>query len=244
MAAQQQRRQQLDAMAASLQMQYGPRALRRAALPAGAPAVPHLSTSFADLDRVLEIGGLPRGRISEICGPATSGKATLAARVLAAAQQEEGEAMAAWVDVSSACDPEYLRQGCGLDLERLLIVRPASGADALAITLHLTGSNTLAALVFDGLADLEAGTEGALAGTLERLVTVVTETETALLFLSEPQAQHRTLAHVASVRLGIQRRQWISEGQDVRGYESQVEVLKNRFGRPGATVPVRIMLPI
>ena len=150
------RQRKLDVVVAGLQLQYGPRAVRRAA---GRPVepIPCIATTFPELDAALvpngaRGGGLPRGRISEIIGPATSGKVTLAAKVLAAAQRER-DAIVAWLDLARTCDPDYLDR-CGLDLDRLLIVHPRDSADALAIALHLVESNTLAALVFDGLADL------------------------------------------------------------------------------------------
>ena len=127
------RQRKLDAVVARLQLQYGPRAIRKAAAAPPAP-VAHISTTFPDLDAALGIGGLPRGRITEIIGPATSGKVTLAAKVLSAAHREK-EALAAWLDLSNACDPDYLHR-CGLDLDRLLIVRPRDATDALAIARH------------------------------------------------------------------------------------------------------------
>jgi recombination protein RecA len=242
------RRRKLEAVVARLQLQYGPRAIRQAtATPV--PAIPHLSTTFPALDATLGSGGLPRGRISEIVGPATSGKVTLAAKVLASAHQDR-TALVAWIDLSRTCDPDYL-QRCGLDLERLLVVRPDTGADALAITLHLVESNALAALVFDGLAALAAHTPGVaagaasvesvLAGTLERLAAVVTRTETAVIFLSEPQVQYRTLAHLATVRLEIRREHWLWQGREVSGYEGHVKVLKHKLGQAGGTVVIHIV---
>ncbi len=237
------RQRKLDAVVARLQLQYGPRAIRKAAAPVH---VSHLSTTFPELDAALGIGGLPRGRITEIVGPATSGKVTLAAKALSAAHGER-DAIAAWLDLSRTCDPDYLHR-CGLDLARLLVVRPRDGDDALAITLHLVESNTLAAIVFDDTAVLATGSghglihadQAAVAGALERLATAVTQTQTAVIFLTEPHAQSRTLAHVATVRLAIRREQWITRGKDVRGYEGQVEVLKHKLGRAGAVVPIRI----
>ncbi len=145
----------------------------------------------------------------------------------------------AWLDLSRTCDPDYFRR-CGLDLNRLLIVRPAAAEDALAIILHLVESNTLSALVFDGIADLPPESEPLLAGTLPRLSTAVSATQTVVIFLSEPQATYRTLAHLASVRLSLRRDRWIQSGRDIRGYEGSVEIAKNKLGRPGAVVPIRI----
>jgi hypothetical protein len=253
------RQRKLDLVVAGLQLQYGPRAVRRAVGRSAEP-IPCIATTFPELDAALAshgaeerksrgaeeprsgpaqgaahgTGGLPRGRISEITGPATSGKVTLAAKVLAAAQREQ-DALVAWLDLGRTCDPDYLDR-CGLDLDRLLIVHPEDGADALAIALHLVESNSLAALVFDGLADLLPGVDG----MLERLATVVTQTRTAVLFLTEPHARSRTLAHVATVRLAIHREHWITRDGDVRGYESTAEILKHKLGRAGALVPIRI----
>jgi recombination protein RecA len=253
------RQRKLDIVVAGLQLQYGPYAVRRSSGRHAEP-VSCIATTFPGLDAALAphgqspaglgIGGLPRGRISEIIGPATSGKVTLAAKVLAAAQQDR-DALVAWLDLGRTCDPDYLHR-CGLDLDRLLVVHPEDGADALAITLHLVESNTLAALVFDGLANLSPEDEplarwgfahaGQATGTLERLATVVARTQTAVLFLTEPYAQFRTLAHVATVRLVIRRERWITHGSqgDVCGYEGTVEILKHKLGRAGAVVPICI----
>lgn len=230
------RKRKLDALVARLQLQYGPRAIRKAA-PAPEPIV-CLSTTFADLDTALG-GGLPRGRITEIVGPATSGKVTLAAKTLMTAQAERA-ALVAWLDLPLTCDPDYLHR-CSLDLDRLLIVRPHDAADALAIALHLVESNTLAALVFDGTVDLAQVDPAVVSGSLERLATLATQTQTAVIFLTEPQAQSRTLAHTATVRLALRREQWLMRGTDVRGYAGQVEILKHRQGRAGAVVPLHIV---
>jgi recombination protein RecA len=250
----------LDVVVAGLQLRYGPRAVRRAAESPAEP-IPCIATTFPELDAALAShgqrnGGLPRGRISEIIGPATSGKVTLAAKVLAVAHREQ-DALVAWLDLGRTCDPDYLDR-CGLDLDRLLVVRPRDGVDALAIALYLVESDTLAALVFDGLSDLLPGDEplarsgsapsatnvtlSGLTGLLERLATVVTRTRTAVLFLTELDAQSRTLAHVATVRLAIRRERWITHGSqgDVRGYEGVVEILKHKLGCAGTLVPIRI----
>jgi len=231
------RQRKLDAVVARLQLQYGPRAIQKAA---PAPeSIAYLSTTFPDLDTALGIGGLPRGRITEIVGPATSGKVTLAAKTLSAAHAER-DALVAWLDLPRTCDPDYLHR-CGLDLDRLLVVRPRDATDALAITLHLVESNTLAALVFDGTAQMAQADPASVAGSLERLATLVTQTHTAVIFLTEPHATSQTLAHMATVRLALHREQWLMRGNDVRGYAGQVEILKHKLGRAGAVVPLRIL---
>ena len=129
-----------------------------------------------------------------------------------------------------------------------MVVRPRDAADALAITLHLVESHTLAALVFDGTAELAQADPALVAGSLERLATVVTQSQTAVIFLTErasatpkPGAQSKTLAHVATVRLALRREQWLLRGNDVRGYAGQVEILKHKLGRAGAVMPLRIV---
>ncbi len=229
------RQRKLDAVVAQLQVKYGPTAVRKAA-PKPEP-VAQLPTTFSALDAALG-GGLPRGRITEIGGPATSGKVTLAAKALAAAQQDS-QALVAWLDLSRTCDPDYLHR-CGLALDRLLIVRPRDGADGLALALHLVESRTLAALVFDSTVQLKEIDQALVAGALERLAVAVAQTPTAVLFLAEPGAQSRTLAHVATVRLALRRERWLTLGQDVRGYEGQVALLKHKLGQAGAVVPLRI----
>jgi recombination protein RecA len=237
------RQRKLDAVVARLQLQYGPRAVRKAA-PAPEP-LPHLSTTFHELDAALRspasaggIGGLPRGRITEIVGPATSGKVTLAAKTLAAAH-EERDALVAWLDLPRTCDPDYLHR-CGLDLDRVLVVRPEDSLDALAITLHLIESDALTGLVFDSLSDLPRGHDSRVAGSLERLATAVVRTKVAVLFLAEERAENQPLAHLAAMRLHLTRERWLAADGDVRGYEAQVEVVKNRLGRAGARVSIRI----
>lgn len=229
------RQRKLDAVVARLQLQYGPRAIRKAAPDPAPPA--QLSTTFPALDAALG-GGLPCGRITEILGAATSGKATLAAKALATAHAEH-DALAAWLDLPRTSDPDYLHR-CGVDLSRLLVVRPRDGADALAIALHLVESRTLAALVFDGTAQLKDADPGLVTGSLERLATLVTQTQTAVIFLTEPYSSSRTLAHVATVRLALRRERWLTMGQDVRGYEGQVVIVKHKLGQAGAVAPIRI----
>jgi len=229
------RQRKLAALVARLQVQYGPRALHKAAPPAEPVAT--LDTTFPELDAALG-GGLPRGRITEIVGQATSGKLTLAAKALAAAQQAQA-ALVAWLDLPRTCDPDYLHR-CGLALDRLLVVRPRDGADGLALTRHLVESHTLAALVFDSAAELRQADPGAVAGALEHLAMLVTQTPTAVIFLTEPHAQIHTLAHVATVRLALRRAAWLTRGPDVCGYTGQVEIAKHKLGRAGAVVPLRI----
>ena len=93
--------------------------------------LPYLSTTFPDFDTALGIGGLLRGRLNESVGTATFGSLTLAAKILSAARGGLG-ALVAWLDLQRTCHPDYLHR-CGLDLERLLVVRPRRHADGLVM---------------------------------------------------------------------------------------------------------------
>lgn len=223
------RRRKLDALVAKLQLDYGPSAIRRAGRAERTPPVPRIPTSFPELDAALG-GGLPQGRISEIAGTTTSGKLTLAAKTIAAAHRLDRDALAAWLDLPGSCDPDYLHR-CGIALDRVLIVRPATDDDALAVVLQLVASRTLAVLVCDWTPT---------AGALAQLNRQLTGSATAVIFLTESASASVALAHAAAVRIRLQREQWLTRHNDVRGYAGQAEIIKNRLGPAGARVPIRI----
>jgi recombination protein RecA len=236
------RRRKLDAVVAKLQLEHGPRAIRRTEPGERTPPVLRIATSFPELDQVLG-GGLPQGRISEIAGATTSGKLTLAAKVIMSAHRHDREALAGWLDPQSTCDPDYLHR-CSVVLDRLLVVHPATIADALAVMLHLGASRALAVLVCDwttpGDVAFSHADEAALAGALAQLNRQLSDTSTAVIFLTESASTSAALAHSAAVRIRLQREQWLMRHGDVQGYAGQAEVIKNRLGQTGARVPIRI----
>ena len=253
----------LEMTVTSIQQRYGALALAKGRpLLAGTPAVvPHIPTGFAALDKALGIGGLARGRVTEILGPATSGKTTLALKFLAQAQANEEQV--GYVDYAHAFDPDYAHR-CGLDLSRLLVATPYDLAEALVTTEALATSGALSALVFDGPDTLwSAGVDtDPLATCLDRIVAPLARAGTVLLFLRIPVARMApglsALAHHATVRLYITRERWLrpaialaglhlvqtsavcGQHNDIRGYEGKVEILKNRLGPAGRTVTVAI----
>jgi recombination protein RecA len=237
----------------------------------GQPAavVPHIPTGFPTLDRALGIGGLPRGRVCELVGPATSGKTTLALKFLAQAQagggqhggrqQVGGQQVArqhvGYVDQALYFDPDYAYR-CGLDLSHLLVGTAHDLHEALAMTEALAHNGGLAALVFDALSFLWTDPIAAslLAATLNRLPAALARSGTVLLVLHDsPLGDHSTggtptdgtsalstLAHIAAVRLQVVRERWLRQHGDVRGYEARVEVLKNRHGPAGRQATIAI----
>jgi len=232
---------------ASIHRRYGPRALVKGS-PISTTRVPHIPTGFPALDRALGTGGLPKGKICELAGPATSGKTTLALKFLAQAQAAGGQV--AYVDQALYFDPDYAHR-CGLDLSRLLVGTSHDLQEALSMTEALLHSGGLAALVFDALDFLwtDAAAAYLLAATLNRLPVVLSRSGTILLILHESPSGSlpvsdgpalSALAHHAAVRLQVVRERWLPNHKDVRGYEARVGIRKNRLGPAGRTVLLMI----
>ena len=243
-------KRKLELTVARIHRRFGPRSLVKGRLPTTADATapfPHIPTGFPQLDRALGIGGLPKGRVSELLGLATSGKTTLALKFLAQAQtvrQASGEQVG-YIDQARYFDPDYAHR-CGLDLSRLLVGTPYDLGEALAMTEALARDGGLAALVFDA-ADIfwtDPAAARHLTATLDRLAAPLARSGTALLFLHSAVAGRSpalsALAHYASVRLQLTRERWLRRHGDIRGYEARVAVLKNRLGPAGRTASIAI----
>lgn len=236
----------LDVAVARIHRRFGPRSLVRgrpeAALdPPG--DVPHVPTGFPRLDTALGIGGLPRGKVSEIAGFATSGKTTLALKFLAQAQ--DAGRVVAYVDQARHFDPDYAHR-CGVDLSRLLVGTPYDLAEALAMVEALARSGGTAAVVLDTSAFIwsDAAAARQVAACLGRLAAPLARSGTILLVLHDAPEEGSpalsALAHVAAVRLRLTRERWQERYGDVRGYEARVEVLQNRLGPAGRRVTIAI----
>ncbi len=199
----------------------------RVGAPPSAP-LPPLSTGFPALDAATGVGGLPRGRITELIGRPTSGRETVAARAVAASRGPT-----AWVDVRGLVDVHYLQQ-CGADLTQLFILRPPEPLDALAITAQLAASRQFETIVLDALADLPPG--GPTARAVEQLVRVVTpalgRAATVCLVLSGPDSHHPALAHAAAVRIALVKVGLIHQGGAFRGWRTRARLVKPP-GAPG-----------
>ena len=238
------RQRQLDAAVAAIQGRYGPwtlvkggRATAGTIEPGAVVPVPHIPTGFLALDRALSIGGLPKGRVCEVMGPATSGKTTLAIKFLAQAQKSgswRGDQVG-YIDQALYFDPDYAHR-CGLDLSRLLVVATHDLQEALVTMESLLHSGGLSALVLDTLDFLWTEPQSAsfLDATLNRLSAPLSRSGAILLVLHESPDDHSpalsALAHCAAVRLRVTREDWVRHHGDVRGYKARVEVLKNKTG--------------
>jgi recombination protein RecA len=246
MAKKRAKKQKLEMVVAQIHHRFGPRSLVKGRLPtadSAASSVPCIPTGFPQLDRALGIGGLPKGRVSELVGLATSGKTTLALKFLLQAQTSGGQG--GYIDQARYFDPDYAHR-CGLDLSSLLVGSPYDLGEALAMIEALVQSGSLAVLVFDALEIFWTDPEAVrrLTALLDRLSAPLARSGTALLFLQAASVDGSpvvsALAHYASVRLRVVRERWLPHHGDVGGYEARVEVLKNRFGPVGRSATLKI----
>jgi recombination protein RecA len=238
----------LHLVVASLQRRFGPRAIYRYERPSAPTLPPHIATGFSELDQALGIGGIPQGQITEILGPATSGKATLAAKVIAQAQ--EAGHRAAWVDLGWTLDADYLHR-CKVDLGGLLVVRPHSGEEAMAIASSLAAGEP-GVLIFDEVTSLKGQNPGPalLQTALTRIHQTAVRSSCAVILLTTTHfgppgdlANYPAgfpLGHYAAMRLALKREEWIRKHGDVRGYYASVTVLKNRLAPPAGPVRIKI----
>jgi recombination protein RecA len=215
-----------------------------------------ISTGSISIDYALGVGGVPRGRVTEIYGPESSGKTTLALQVIAEAQREGG--MAAFVDAEHALDAQYAHK-LGVDLENLLVSQPDNGEQALEIVEVLVRSNSVDVVVVDSVAalvpkaeidgemgDAQMGLQARLMSqALRKLTGIVSKSKTTLIFINqlrekigvmfgnpETTTGGRALKFYASVRIDIRRIASIKDGDQVVGGRTRVKVVKNKVAPP------------
>jgi recombination protein RecA len=249
------KKHKLEETVAALQARWGIQAVGRWRSERKAP-VPHIPTTFPTLDEALLIGGLPRGRISEIIGVPTSGMVTIALQIIASAQKlgaQELGPTAIYIDPDHTFDPVYAVQW-GLELNRMVLVRPFNVEQALAIMRDFILSGGISILVFDAPFSLlsQPKLAQALATTLDRIIAPLGKTNCVLLFLSSLPAGKNsslsaypdgvTLPHFAAIRLFIQRESWIYKDRDINGYQAQVLILKNKLGPAGQRISISLAL--
>ncbi len=219
-------------------------------------AVDVIPTGSIALDLALGVGGIPRGRITEIFGPESSGKTTLCQHILAEGQRKGG--VVAFIDVEHALDPGYARS-CGVNVDELLVSQPDTGEDALQITETLIRSGGVDCVVVDSVAALlpKAEIEGEIGDSfvglqarlmsqaLRKLAGAVNRSNTALVFTNQLREKigvmfgnpevtpgGRALKFYASVRLDIRRVETIKVGTESVGNRVKVKVVKNKVAAP------------
>jgi len=222
----------------------------------GITQIKAVPTGALALDVALGIGGLPRGRVTEIYGPESSGKTTLALHVLAEAQRNGG--ICAFIDAEHALDPVYA-QAIGVDVDELLISQPDTGEQALEITDTLMRSGALDVIVIDSVAALtpRAEIEGEMGDThvglqarlmsqaLRKLTGNLSKSDTICIFINQLREKigvmfgspettpgGRALKFYSSVRLDIRRIESLKDGVEVIGNRTRVKVVKNKCAPP------------
>jgi len=248
------RHRRLEVTVSQVQRRWGSRALQRLPQAAAAAAPPALPTGFAALDAATGIGGFPRGQISELLGPATSGKTSLALIALAEAQRCGG--IGAYFDPGRALDPDYARR-CGIDLHRLLLVHPPDGVEAFTIAASLARRRGLQLIVFDSRPEFwspaDAGSERRLASGLRLFSAALASMPCAALVLTLSEAGQflssaldypgrLPLPECAALRLSVAHERWIRRPwEDVSGYTAVILVLKNKLAAPARQATISII---
>ncbi len=256
MAVNENRDRALELALTQIERQFGKGSIMRLGEKELALNVPIIPTGSLSLDLALGIGGIPRGRITEIFGPEMSGKTTLALHLLSEAQKQGG--ITAFIDAEHAMDISYALK-LGVNTDDLLISQPDTGEQALEICDLLVRSGALDAVVIDSVAalvprselegemgDVQVGLQARLMSqALRKLTSNIYRSNTAVIFTNqlrmkigvmygnpETTSGGMALKFYASVRLDVRRLQVIKQGDIVVGARTRVRVVKNKLAPP------------
>ena len=227
--------------------------------------VESIPTGSLPLDLALGIGGIPRGRVSEIFGPEASGKTTVCQHIVAESQKLGG--VAAFIDMEHALDPSYAAR-CGVDIDNLYISQPDTGEQALEITETLVRSGAIDVVIIDSVAALVPRSEiegdmgdptmgmqaRLMSQALRKLSGAIKQTNTAVVFTNqlrmkigvmfgnpETTSGGRALKFYASTRIDVRRTESIKVGQEVVGNRVRARIVKNKVAAPFKVAEFDIM---
>ena len=252
----QERLRALELAIGQIEKQFGRGSIMRLGEASARMKVEVVPTGSLALDLALGVGGVPRGRITEIFGPEMAGKSTLAMHIIAQAQKHGG--LAAYIDVEHAMDPTFAA-AVGIKIEDLLISQPDTGEQALEICEALVRSNAVDAIVIDSVAALvpRAEIEGDMGDSLpglqarlmsqalRKLTAAISRSRTAVIFINQLREKigivfgnpettpgGRALKFYSSVRIDLRRAESLKQGTIVIGSRVKAKVVKNKVAPP------------